>query len=68
MLTLTEPNSRADEFGGSIDRLLAAFTRLTKSSRWKRAIPHRFRALEVRQPDNDISPAYGLQPISEGLD
>jgi Replication protein len=41
MLTLTEPNSEAETFAGSIDRLLEAFNRLTKRRRWKRAEEHR---------------------------
>jgi hypothetical protein len=47
MLGLSEPNAGADEFGGSIDRLLKAFTRLTQRLRWKRAVVHWSRALEV---------------------
>jgi hypothetical protein len=47
MLTLTEPNASAEDFGASIARLLAAFARLTKRRRWKRAVRHWFRALEV---------------------
>lgn len=37
----------AETFGGSIDRLLEAFNRLTKRRRWKRAVTHWFRALEI---------------------
>lgn len=47
MLTLTEPDSKADEFGGTIDRLLDWFNRLTHRRLWNRALLHWFRALEV---------------------
>jgi plasmid rolling circle replication initiator protein Rep len=47
LLTLTVPNTLGEDFDVSIDELLKAFGRLSRYARFKAAVVHWFRALEV---------------------
>src|SRR5262249_19393332 len=50
LLTLTEPNSSWEDFGGAIGRLQVAIGRLMRMKRIRAVVRHWFRALEVTCP------------------